>query len=259
MQPKSLSPDPIDRPEEVDQHANEASFHGDTLQSITRLVIGGVEVSADELLRRLAIWESEVSDTLTSHEKDGTTAENRHAAVVPSSRLALIGLIFEMQDGLRTGAKTLGKIEKYISNLLDPFVQPMLGSRLLAPTRRSYDNLANRGKLEVERWITRGMREETHSRLLAEKGFDDIVDTYIEYLASNPEVQELVQSQSTGLANEVVEEVRERTVSADTFLEGLARSLLRRIPRSNLPPPPPEVRSHAASLRSTKKGPPSRQ
>jgi hypothetical protein len=55
--------------------------------------------------------------------------------------------------------------------------------------------------------------------------------------AQNPEVQELVQTQSIGLAEEVVEEVRERTVSADNFVEGIVRAVLRRPSRSQLPYP----------------------
>jgi 16S rRNA A1518/A1519 N6-dimethyltransferase RsmA/KsgA/DIM1 with predicted DNA glycosylase/AP lyase activity len=81
------------------------------------------------------------------------------------------------------------------------------------------------------------------------------VDGYIDYLTTNPEVQELVQLQSTSLATEVVEEVRERSVSADTFLEGIARSLLRRVPRAFLPEPPPEVRSAAVHIHKSKTPP----
>jgi hypothetical protein len=121
-----------------------------------------------------------------------------------------------------------------------------------APVHRSYKDWVERGEREVERWISLGKEEEKHSRLLAEIAFDKTVDTYIEYLTNNPEVKELVQSQSTGLATEVIEEVRERTVSADTFLEGLARSLLRREPRSHLPVPPANVRLNAASFRHPK-------
>lgn len=90
----------------------------------------------------------------------------------------------------------------------------------------------------MARWVEVGRAEEARSRALARVAFDKTVDQYIEYLTTNPEVQELVQTQSTGLANEVIEEVRERTVSADSLLEGMARSFLRRLPRRALPPPP---------------------
>jgi len=71
-------------------------------------------------------------------------------------------------------------------------------------------------------------------------------DGYINYLNKNPEnVQDLLAGQSTGLATELVEEVRERTVSADNVFEMIARSILRRTPREELPEPPPEVQRRA--------------
>jgi dihydroneopterin aldolase len=71
------------------------------------------------------------------------------------------------------------------------------------------------------------------------------VDKAIDYLTANEEVQELVQSQSAGLIDEVIEEARERTVSADNFLEAVVRSVLRRPPRWELPEPPQEVKQQA--------------
>jgi hypothetical protein len=71
-------------------------------------------------------------------------------------------------------------------------------------------------------------------------------DRYIEYLRRNPEmVQELVSGQSSGLASELVEGVRARTVSADGVLEMIARSILRRPPLERLPGPPPAVQRRA--------------
>jgi GNAT superfamily N-acetyltransferase len=71
-------------------------------------------------------------------------------------------------------------------------------------------------------------------------------DGYIDHLNKNPEsVQVLLAGQSTGLATELVEEVRERTVSADNVFEMIARSILRRTPREELPEPPPEVQRRA--------------
>jgi hypothetical protein len=59
-------------------------------------------------------------------------------------------------------------------------------------------------------------------------------DVYINYLNENPEqVQGLVQGQSSGLVAEVTDQVRERTVTADTLLEMTVRSLFRRGERAN--------------------------
>lgn len=67
-------------------------------------------------------------------------------------------------------------------------------------------------------------------------------DTYIEYLNQHPEnVQTLIQGQSLGLAGQVMDGVRERTVTADSVAEMIARRVLGRAPRGDLPPPSHEV------------------
>lgn len=63
-------------------------------------------------------------------------------------------------------------------------------------------------------------------------------DRYIAYLNEHPDdVQNLVQGQAVSMAGEVRDSVRTITVTGDSFLEALARGLLRRTPREDLPPP----------------------
>ncbi|MEZ4769296.1 MAG: hypothetical protein R2844_12820 [Caldilineales bacterium] len=73
-------------------------------------------------------------------------------------------------------------------------------------------------------------------------------DTYIAYLNQHPDnVQTLIQGQSLGLAGQVMDGVRERTVTADTVAEMVARRLLRRAPRTELPPPSHEIMRRAGA------------
>ncbi|RIK14523.1 MAG: hypothetical protein DCC52_19600 [Chloroflexi bacterium] len=84
-------------------------------------------------------------------------------------------------------------------------------------------------------------------------------DEYIDYLHENPEaVQDLIQGQSLGMAQVALEDVRERAATSDTVVELLARRLLRRAPREELPEPAPEVQALAERrpliyLRNTRK------
>lgn len=73
-------------------------------------------------------------------------------------------------------------------------------------------------------------------------------DDYIAYLNKNPaQVQKLIQGQSLGMTEEIVEEVRERTVSTDSALETVVRSLFGRKPREELAEPSPEIKARAAT------------
>jgi hypothetical protein len=71
-------------------------------------------------------------------------------------------------------------------------------------------------------------------------------DRYVEHLEEHPEaIHALVQTQSAGLATQVADSVRERTVTADALLERFVRAVLRRRPREELAGPPPEIRDLA--------------
>ncbi len=79
----------------------------------------------------------------------------------------------------------------------------------------------------------------------------ELGDEYIAYLNEHPErVQGLLQRQGESLATEMINQVRGRAVTADTFAEMLARWLLRRPPREQLPEPQLELKARAGYLRS---------
>lgn len=77
-------------------------------------------------------------------------------------------------------------------------------------------------------------------------------DLYIDYLNDHPvSVQTLVQGQSLSLASQLRDEVRERTVTGDSLVDAVVRSLLRLKPREELPPPSDQVQRRAESGRLT--------
>jgi hypothetical protein len=71
-------------------------------------------------------------------------------------------------------------------------------------------------------------------------------DGYIDYLNHYPAaVQTLIQGQSLGMASEVRDELRERTVTGDSIADTIVRSLLRLTPQEEHPLPPEDVRRRA--------------
>ena len=258
IEPESSQPTPPTTLEELQQ----------ALPGLRRLLIGGAISGAEELMRLLRQWESELEQLRANPaqpldvQEDGTPeAPFQFAQPRPQEgdadllRYALIGWMVEAEERLQHRLKRLDHANRLLHKLIDPWVKPIRNSRLAAPLHNQAQRLRERGEEELQRWIKLGRNEELHSRDLARLALKRTVDQNIEYLAHNPAVEELVETQSTGLANEVVEEVRERTVSADTFLEGLARSLLRRTPRRQPPEAPEHVRKHADGLHTTRKPP----
>ena len=231
---------------------------------LTRLVIGGLALGVDELSNQMSEWEQVSTSKSTGTKSQPVRFESIDSPpqaldqqVITTetettgqlTRYALIGLMIETEDRFRSGFALIGRMGNKFVQAVDPIFKPLNESKVLSPTRKRYNKLANRGQAEVSRWISLGREEEIQSRQLVQVALDESLDTSIEYLAENAEIQELIQSQGTGLANEIIEEIRERTVSADTLLENFMRALLWGKPRSEVPGPPDEVRIRALSLR----------
>ncbi len=241
------------------------------LRAAARLMIGSTLTGAESLLRRLHAWEDEL-ESLRSAPPEPTmtgakpTQEEPFQFSQPPAeetpgvllRYALVGWLMDNEERLSKRLAQAGQISrgawKAARPWVRPLVQPLKRSPLYNPVRREVAALRQRGQEELERWVELGRQEELRSRDLARLASKRTVDDSLEYLAHNPEVENLVETQSTGLANEVVDEVRERTVSADTFIESLARTLLRRPQRKTLPEAPEPVRKLAAGFRADSPG-----
>lgn len=246
------------------QSIGEGGNSSDILRSLLRLLVGGSEIGVEELRRRLQLWEDNIVDEVQEQEEPDiiefdfggdeqpyrkSLADLPEETISNTIRYALIGLLFETQGGLRSSLDLAGRLSHAVGRFTRPWLRPAKNSRVFSPLRKRYDSLVARGEEEVVHWIETGRTESRHSRLLVETALTETVDSTIESLSENSGVQQLVQSQSTGLADEVLKEARERTVSADTYLEGVLRSLLRRRPRKELPQPSEDIKQQALTFR----------
>ncbi len=267
---------PSPRPEPV-------SF--DAYRSIVRLLIGLALAGGDDLVGRLREWES--AHPPESIELGG---EPEPESASDLARRALIGMVFEAAETARQVAWGAAGLSVSFAGAVWSAFRPVADSFLFRPLWAPIRAVATRGEDRLERYIRTGRDEEQRSRTLAGEVtgllIEDLVryvgdnpgvkalidaqvaglatraetldplvqqvgDRYIAYLNEHPEdVQNLVQGQAAGMATEVRDDVRTLTVTGDTFLETLARSLLRRTPRKDLPPPPPEVQRRAVQRRA---------
>ncbi len=231
-----------------------------SLSSLTRLAIGGMLAGYDGLAKRISIWET------TLDQREGAIAERPSTPdenISPNSatersdreteadliRYAAIGMVFTAQNVLITSLKNVDRISRLTGGMIEKVAGPIYSSRMLSPLRNQINYLAEHGQIQVDHWIEIGREEDERSRAIASAALTDQVDTSIQYLTNNKEVQELVQSQSVGLVGAIVEETRERTVSADNYLEAWVRTMLRRPMRSELPDPEPELQERANPYR----------
>jgi hypothetical protein len=221
----------------------EANF--DSLQALTRLLVGGAIEGTSQLTTRLQKYQEdlrrEAAENSTAGDDSAVTSEDE----LDRLRFALVGLIFDAQSTFRRNVTLWAKIASRSASMTNRVTEPVASSFLFNPIQRRYDKLVRRGEQSLARWIADGRVEEPQSRQLASRTYGEIVDEFINRLSENPELQSLITEQSLGVATEMRDEVRERTVTADNVMEGIVRRILRRAPRAELAGPPPEVQRWA--------------
>lgn len=229
---------------DVSESAEEVSSEDfDALSALTRLAVGGVIEGSDELLHRLQTWQKTAREDL---QQGGRLPHHSDRDLL---RFALVGFIFESGEKARKGLSALEKLSNQTIAAVGETASPVLSqTRVARAVTRRFSALVARGETQVGRWAQRGAVEEPLGRKMLQEAIGDTVDDFIEHLAENEELQDLVQKQSIGLAGEMVNETRRRTITADYLIERLARALLRRPRREELPEPSPEVKSMAAPL-----------
>jgi hypothetical protein len=203
------------------------------LYVLTCLLVGGAVEISDAVLARARRWRAE----LDAEPKLLPAPGNETGADL--LRYALIGLIFAGERSARSQTRRLGRLVLGSVGVAAAAARPLTRSWLTAPLHRPLAALAQRGQLEAARLVQQGRLEEAASRLLAREITNETIDLVLDYLSAKPEVRRLLQQQSMGLADEVVSEVRGRSIAADAFLEKLVRRLLNRAPRTPEPAPEP--------------------
>jgi hypothetical protein len=79
-----------------------------------------------------------------------------------------------------------------------------------------------------ERLVLIVAQSDLFDRLLDRTLASEQLDRVVSQIAESDEVYEALREQSHGMADDVTDELRSRTVAADAFLERIARSLIRR-------------------------------
>jgi hypothetical protein len=222
------------------------------LHSFTRLILGGALEGWDQFTTRLQAWEEENSSLQASqpdepslviidNDPEGPVAEPTQPAESQAKivRLAITGILFKGQTRMvRRRARAINVANQKTTAMLSPLASWAGRQKRFRPAKSRFDALVQRGELVSREWIDRGRIEDAKSRQLirtaARESFGDTMDE----LGQAPALQDLVRKQSAGLTQDALDEVRVRTVSGDYLLEQFLRSILRRIPRSQIPAPP---------------------
>ena len=150
-----------------------------------------------------------------------------------------------MQDRLKTSVDRwveVGRAEEVVGRDMAQDLTPQLIDDIVAVFANN-EAIQNLIRVQAGEYLAYLDSEPKELDPLVQK----VGDQYIKYLRDdNPEdVQALIAGQTMGMTTEIANEVRQRTVTADSVAEMFVRALLRRPPRQDLPAPPLTVQKQA--------------
>ncbi len=223
--------------------AGSADPEFDAYMAVVKLLIGGTVEGTAQLLVRLQA----IEDELRAEGEQNVIGEVNTTADV--LRYGLVGFALSASDTARNSVMRWTEASdmfwRVTGSAVEPFTENRFTGFFTGPFERVFERFNRRGEEKVAAWVELGRQQEPTSRKMARLAYLTIVDEFIDHLAENEELAELVQEQSVSLAAEAVDSMRSRTVSADTLAERVVRRMLRRPPRDDLPPPSEEVRKAA--------------
>lgn len=251
---QKLDPSDLDQPQE----------NKDPLKRIIRLAVGIALVGQDALRRQLPVWEAEAASNLA---ESGETGRQQAEITAPSSygdslqtedhlaipwfpiewEYRLVGLAFESPKYVQAGLNRLLAAPKAVWRATAPLRFPLDALGITGIVQNAGEDFLERIRADLEHLEEVGKAEVDLSRAVGQVAIKESLNSFLARLSENPEVQDLVQSQTSGITTEIVEEFRERAVSADTVIDGLFRRLLRREPGL---PGKMEIKPHSKEKRS---------
>ena len=226
----------------------------EAVRLLTALLVGGAIEGADQLVTRLRDYEQEL-ELLAAAETAQRVARGNLGEIMPEEdeldrlRFAVVGFVFEAQSRLGQGIYHAARLAdtslETADNVSKPFRNFFLFRPITSRVEERIEGLIDYGRASVGRWTATGRDLEPRSRALATRTYEEVVDEFINMLAENEEIKQLVATQGISLVEEVRDNVRGRTVTGDSVVEDVVRRILRRPPREDLPEPPPEVQRWA--------------
>jgi hypothetical protein len=193
-----------------------------------RLLVGLALVSQDYLSQQLPIWEAEAARLIEESKSRQSTRALQPSLLPKVWEYRLVGMAFESPNYFKAGLAQILKAPQAAWRLTAPLRFPL---ELLGISNLSgdfADNLIRRIQNDLDRLERVGEAEVQSSRALGTAALDSALESILDLLSSSPELRDLVKCQTAGVTNEVVNEIRERSVSSDTLIDAVVRKLLRR-------------------------------
>ncbi len=187
--------------------------------TLSELALGGALIVSDSVAARLEIAAEPAEPPRTLASVLRPAAEWDQPDPLTTARHTTIGLLTDARASAGRGGRLLDETTDALGRTFDRASRPIRHSRFLRPVRARFHRYQSRGEVIVGGWTATGRREEARSRAVAKASLGGLMQRSVSDLTQNEGVQvlvqQVVQSQSTGLVEEMIEELRERLVSLD--------------------------------------------
>lgn len=193
--------------------------------TVGELALGGALLVGENVGARLQVpqgVDEAALRTLDMVLRPAAEWDNAPPTPVDEARRVTIGILIDARSYAGRTGRFLYDATDAIMREADRVSRPVRRSRPLRPARRLFHRFQQRGEQQVARWAAMGRQEEARSRAVAGASLSGFVQRSVSDLTESEQVQILVQqvveSQSTGMIGAFLEEVRERMVSFDILL-----------------------------------------
>lgn len=197
--------------------------------TMSEFVLGSVLVLTDQLGERIVIDTSHVSPTTRTPESV-FRPESEFGQLIGNegfrqTRYLALGVSSDARKALGNGLEWFDDTTDAAGRAFWRVAGPVWNSRLLGPVRRPVQRWQVRGEAQVREWMLAGMVQEERSRVVAAASLNNLVTDSVSDITNSSEVQDLVQevvrSQSVSMVTVILQEVRQRLISADIWVQGI--------------------------------------
>jgi hypothetical protein len=211
----------------------------ETLYLFTRFLTGLAVMGGEELFERLRTFQAEYDDKLASGRvKDESGDENG----IDTLRYLLIGAVLRGQKRAVRRFQSGVNFSFRVSSSLLNTIAGLTDNTWMRPMREPIEGKVQEWQEEAKTMVREGRAAEENGRFLVQETVPDLIDDFIDYLAQNPQLAELIRAQigeqSVSMAGVVMDNSRRISIGADNVLEGVIRRLFRLTRRSDLPASP---------------------
>jgi hypothetical protein len=168
-----------------------------------RFLLGSALLLNDEAQKRFAKAQQEIKISQT--QRKVLLAKETS---LDRERYTLIGLMVAGDEAVERMLANLGHLGDWSFRKTKHTIKPITNNRIVRPLNRRYDHSIQRGENILQGLIESGRLEEFRSRRLAQEATTETIEEILDYLATSPEMDQLVDAEMDEMPGETIADIQ---------------------------------------------------